>query len=220
MTVSSSQKQTPQAAVTGTVYYKVKRILDILGAITGFIFLALPLGVLSLLIYLDDPGPVFFLQDRVGRNGKIFRLYKLRTMKQTAPAYLSTEEMENPGDYVTKTGRILRKLSLDEIPQLFNVLKGDMSLIGPRPLIPQEKDIHRLREEKGVYTLRPGITGLAQINGRDQVEMEEKVRLDAEYLRKFGFLTDVSILLRTIPKVIDSEGVRLGEWEPETGDAE
>ena len=220
MTVSSSQKQTPPAAVTGTVYYKVKRILDILGAITGFIFLALPLGVLLLLIYLDDPGPVFFLQDRVGRNGKIFRLYKLRTMKQTAPAYLSTEEMENPGDYVTKTGRILRKLSLDEIPQLFNVLKGDMSLIGPRPLIPQEKDIHALREEKGVYTLRPGITGLAQINGRDQVEMEEKVRLDAEYLRKFGFLTDVSILLRTIPKVIDSEGVRLGEWEPETGDAE
>ena len=220
MTVSSSKKQTPPAAVTGTVYYIVKRILDILGAITGFIFLALPLGVLSLLIYLDDPGPVFFLQDRVGRNGKIFRLYKLRTMKQTAPAYLSTEEMENPGDYVTKTGRILRKLSLDEIPQLFNVLKGDMSLIGPRPLIPQEKDIHALREEKGVYTLRPGITGLAQINGRDQVEMEEKVRLDAEYLRKFGFLTDVSILLRTIPKVIDSEGVRLGEWEPETGDAE
>lgn len=220
MTVSSSQKLTTPAAVTGTVYYKVKRVLDILGAITGFIFLALPLGVLLLLIYLDDPGPVFFLQDRVGRDGKIFRLYKLRTMKQTAPAYLSTEEMENPGDYVTKTGRILRKLSLDEIPQLFNVLKGDMSLIGPRPLIPQEKDIHALREEKGVYTLRPGITGLAQINGRDQVEMEEKVRLDAEYLRKFGFLTDVSILLRTIPKVIDSEGVRLGEWEPETGDAE
>ena len=192
----------------------MKKFLVFLGS------LALPLGVLLLLIYLDDPGPVFFLQDRVGRNGKIFRLYKLRTMKQTAPAYLSTEEMENPGDYVTKTGRILRKLSLDEIPQLFNVLKGDMSLIGPRPLIPQEKDIHALREEKGVYTLRPGITGLAQINGRDQVEMEEKVRLDAEYLRKFGFLTDVSILLRTIPKVIDSEGVRLGEWEPETGDAE
>lgn len=220
MTVSSSQPKTPPAAVTATFYYKVKRILDILGAVTGLAFCALPLGILLLLIYLDDPGAVFFLQDRVGRNGKIFRLYKLRTMKQTAPAYLSTEEMEHPGQYVTKLGRILRKLSLDEIPQLFNVLMGDMSLIGPRPLIPQEKDIHTLREEKGVYALRPGITGLAQINGRDQMEWDEKVRLDAEYLQRFGFLTDLSIFLRTVPKVIDSEGVRLDEWEPETGDAE
>lgn len=220
MTVSSSQKQTLPAAVTGTFYYKVKRILDILSALIGLILCALPLGILVLLIYLDDPGTAFFLQDRVGQNGRIFRLYKLRTMRRDAPAYLSTEEMEHPGQYVTKLGRILRKLSLDEIPQLFNVLKGDMSLIGPRPLIPQEKDIHALRTEYGVYALRPGITGLAQINGRDQVEWDEKVRLDAEYLQQFGFLTDVSIFLRTIPKVVDSEGVRLDEWEPETGDAE
>ena len=135
MTVSSSQKQTLSAAVTGTFYYKVKRILDILSALIGLILCALPLGILVLLIYLDDPGTAFFLQDRVGQNGRIFRLYKLRTMRRDAPAYLSTEEMEHPGQYVTKLGRILRKLSLDEIPQLFNVLNGTMSIIGPRPML-------------------------------------------------------------------------------------
>lgn len=218
MTVSSSGNLRVNA--TRKLYYKIKRILDILGALTGLVICFLPLLVLAAVIYLDDAGTVFFFQDRVGRNGKLFRLCKLRTMKPDAPAYLSTEEMENSGAYVTKVGRILRKLSLDEIPQLWNVLKGDMSLIGPRPLIPQEKEIHQLRQKEGVYTLRPGITGLAQINGRDQVDGEEKVRWDAEYLHRFGFVTDVSILLRTIPKVIDSEGVRLDDWEPETGDAE
>ena len=171
---------------------------------------------MALVVYLDDPGPVLFAQDRVGRNGKIFRLYKLRTMKQNAPAYLSTEEMENAGQYVTKAGRILRKLSLDEIPQFFNVLKGDMSIVGPRPLIPQEKEIHALRTQYGVYTTRPGITGLAQINGRDQVSIEDKVRFDVVYLRRYGFFADLFILLKTVPKVIDSEGVRLDDWEPET----
>lgn len=218
--MTAASEEVRKTDVSGKFYYKAKRILDIFGAVMGLSLLAVPLLILMAVVYLDDPGPVLFLQDRVGKNGKIFRLYKLRTMKQTAPAYLSTEEMENPGDYVTKTGRILRKLSLDEIPQLFNVLRGDMSLIGPRPLIPQEKEIHALRAEYGVYTLRPGITGLAQINGRDQVEWDEKVRLDAEYLHHFGFSTDISIFLRTIPKVVDSEGVRLDEWEPEAEDAE
>ena len=209
-----------KAAVKKKRYFKFKRILDILGALLGLAVFALPLLVLALIIYIDDAGSVFFLQDRVGKDGKIFRLYKLRTMKQNAPAYLSTDELENPGEYVTKVGRILRKLSLDEIPQLFNVLKGDMSLVGPRPLIPQEKEIHALRAEKGVYTLRPGITGLAQINGRDQVKLEEKVRWDEAYLKRVSFLTDIAILLQTLPKVVDSEGVRLDDWEPKTGDSE
>ena len=173
MTVRSKTQQ--NTGVSRKFYYKAKRILDIFGALTGLFIFALPLLVLALIIYIDDAGSVFFFQDRVGRNGKVFRLCKLRTMKPDAPAYLSTEELENPGQYVTKVGRILRKLSLDEIPQLFNVLKGDMSLIGPRPLIPQEKEIHEKRTEAGVYTLRPGITGLAQINGRDHVKAEEKV---------------------------------------------
>ncbi len=218
MTALSKTQQ--NTGVSRKFYYKAKRILDIFGALTGLFIFALPLLVLALIIYIDDAGSVFFFQDRVGRNGKVFRLCKLRTMKKDTPAYLSTEELENPGQYVTKVGRILRKLSLDEIPQLFNVLKGDMSLIGPRPLIPQEKEIHEKRTEAGVYTLRPGITGLAQINGRDHVKSEEKVRLDTEYLQRFGFMTDLSVLLRTIPKVIDSEGIRLDDWEPEKGDSE
>jgi len=216
MTVAS--KAPGKTDVTRKFYYKVKRLLDIFGAVTGLLIFALPLLILALIIYIDDAGSVFFFQDRVGRGGNIFRLCKLRTMKKDAPAYLSTGELENPGQYVTKVGRILRKLSLDEIPQLFNVLKGDMSLVGPRPLIPQETQIHEKRTAAGVYTLRPGITGLAQINGRDHVKLEEKVRLDAEYLQRFGFLTDLSILLKTVPKVIDSEGVRLDDWEPKTGD--
>lgn len=209
-----------QMDVSGKFYYKVKRILDVFTAAICLVVFALPLLILALVIYIDDAGSVFFFQDRVGRNGKLFRLCKLRTMKKDAPAYLSTEEMKNPGQYVTKVGRILRKLSLDEIPQLFNVLKGDMSLIGPRPLIPQEKEIHELRTKAGVYTLRPGMTGLAQIHGRDHVSKEEKAGWDTEYLQRFGFLTDLSILLRTVPKVIDSEGVRLDDWEPKAGDSE
>lgn len=216
MQAASSENQ--KADMRKKRYLKIKRILDIFGAFAGLVIFALPLLVLALIIYIDDAGSVFFLQDRVGKDGKIFRLYKLRTMKQDAPAYLSTEELENPGEYVTKVGKVLRKLSLDEIPQLFNVLKGDMSLVGPRPLIPQEKEIHALRAEKGVYALRPGITGLAQINGRDQVKLAEKVRWDETYLKRVGFFTDISILLQTLPKVVDSQGVRLDDWEPKTGD--
>ena len=214
------KKRLRRVDVSGSKYRNIKRLLDILGALAALIVLALPLGILALIVFFDDPGAVIFAQDRVGMNGKIFRLYKLRTMKKDAPAYLSTEEMENPGQYVTKAGRTLRKLSLDEIPQLVNVLKGDMSLVGPRPLIPQEKEIHDLRLAYGVYTTRPGITGLAQINGRDQVSAEEKLRMDVAYLRRYSFMADLSILLMTIPKVIDSEGVRLDDWEPETGDSE
>lgn len=218
MAVSSHKEQ--KTGVTAGAYYKIKRLLDIIGALTGLALFALPVLVLMLIIYTDDPGTVFFLQDRVGRNGKIFRLCKLRTMKKDAPAYLSTQEMEQPGAYVTKVGRILRKLSIDELPQFYNVLKGDMSLIGPRPLIPQETEIHELRTKAGVYALRPGITGLAQINGRDQVKQEDKVRWDVTYLKRFGFFTDISIALRTIPKVIDSEGVRLDDWEPKSEDVQ
>jgi O-antigen biosynthesis protein WbqP len=212
------KKRLRRVDVSKTKYSKIKRILDILGALLALMLLALPLGILALVVYFDDPGAVIFAQDRVGMYGRQFRLYKLRTMKQNAPAYLSTDEMENPGRYVTKAGRILRKLSLDEIPQLFNVLKGDMSLVGPRPLIPQEKEIHDLRTAYGVYTTRPGITGLAQINGRDQVTAEDKVRMDVTYLRRFSFMADLAILIMTIPKVIDSEGVRLDDWEPEKGE--
>ena len=203
MTVSSSQPKTPPAAVTATFYYKVKRILDILGAVTGLAFCALPLGILLLLIYLDDPGAVFFLQDRVGQNGRVFRLYKLRTMRRDAPAYLSTEEMEHPGQYVTKLGRILRKLSLDEIPQLFNVLKGDMSVVGPRPERPYF--VNQFKESIPKYMVKhqvkPGLTGWAQIHGcRGDTSIKKRIKYDIEYVENWHMGLDLGIMIKTVLK--------------------
>lgn len=194
--------------VSGRVYSKIKRILDFLIAAGGIMLLIVPMGVISLIIYLDDPGKVFFSQYRVGRNGKRFKFYKFRSMKLSAPKYMATEELDNPQQYFTRVGKYLRKLSLDELPQLINVLKGDMSLVGPRPLISDEYEMHVMRMRFGVYTTRPGITGLAQINGRDMIAQAQKIRLDVKYLQVFGFLTDVKILLLTVPKVLRREGFK------------
>ena len=131
-------------------------------------------------------------------------------MKTNTPKYVSTREMHNPNDYITNIGRILRKLSLDELPQLFNVLKGDMSLVGPRPLISDEYEIHFMRIRFGVYSVRPGITGLAQIHGRDLTSPADKVRWDVRYLQNFGLWSDIKILLATIPKIFGGVGVSEG----------
>lgn len=196
--------------VSGRLYSKVKRILDFICAAVGIAILLIPMAVLSLVIYLDDPGEVIFSQYRVGRNGKRFKLYKFRSMKKSTPKYLATIELDNPQRYFTRVGRFLRKLSLDELPQLLNVLKGDMSLVGPRPLISDEYEMHAMRMHFGVYTTRPGITGLAQINGRDRVSPEEKLRWDVQYLQEFGFRSDMKILLTTIPKVLKRDGFEEG----------
>lgn len=188
-------------------YHAVKRAFDIILAAIGLMILLIPIALLALVVYIDDPGAVFFAQDRVGRYGKRFRLYKFRTMKTDTPKYLSTMELEDPEKYITRVGRILRKTSLDEIPQLLNVLKGDMSLIGPRPLISNEYEIHQMRMRFGVYNIRPGVTGLAQINGRDTVTPVQKVRWDVKYLEEYGLAADVKILLSTILKVFSGEDV-------------
>lgn len=193
--------------VTHRLYCRVKRFFDMLLSFLGLCVLLIPMLLIAAAIYLDDPGAVFFSQYRVGRNGKRFKLYKFRTMKQNTPKYMATAELQESNDYITHVGRILRMFSLDEIPQLFNVLKGDMSLIGPRPLISDEYEIHAMRMRFGVYTIRPGITGLAQINGRDQITAERKLRMDVEYLRHFGVWTDIKILLATLPKILTREGV-------------
>lgn len=196
----------PVEAPTG-VYRKIKRILDAVLSLCGLAVLLLPLALVALWVYIDDPGKVFFVHERVGKNGKRFRLYKFRTMRMDTPSDLATRNVEDPDRYITRAGRILRKLSLDELPQLWNVLKGDMSLVGPRPLIPNEVAIHEMRDRFGVYAVRPGVTGLAQINGRDLVSPADKVRWDVRYVEKFSFWLDLKILLATIPKAFGGEGV-------------
>lgn len=193
--------------ISGRKYRWVKRCIDILLSLAGLSVLLIPMALIALIVYIDDPGKIFFTQYRVGRNGKRFKLYKFRTMKMNTPKYMATMEVDNPDQYITRVGHVLRKLSLDEIPQLINVLKGDMSLVGPRPLISDEYEIHAMRMRFGVYQLRPGVTGLAQINGRDLIAAEEKVRWDVTYLRNFGPMMDLKILLATIPKVLFGSGI-------------
>lgn len=196
-------------------YRYLKRVLDVIVAFIGVAICLLPMILVALVVFIDDPGKPVFAQYRVGRRGKRFKLYKFRTMKRETPKYLSTMELDDPDRYITRVGRGLRKLSLDELPQLFNVIKGDMSLVGPRPLISDEYEIHAMRTRFGVYEIRPGVTGLAQINGRDQVGPEEKVRWDVEYMRSFGLLQDLKILFHTIPKVFRGSDVRDGGPMPE-----
>lgn len=188
-------------------YRYVKRALDIVLALLGTAVLLAPMLLVLLAVVIDDPGAPMFRQWRIGRDGKRFRILKIRSMRRDMPKYVSTVDVADPDRCITRMGKILRKTSLDEMPQLLNVIKGDMSLIGPRPLIPGERGIHQMRQRFGVYQLRPGITGLAQINGRDNVSPEEKVRWDVRYLENMGFLFDVKIFLRTVLQVLNSEGV-------------
>ena len=188
-------------------YMVVKRALDVILSAMGLMVLLLPLAVVALIVYIDDPGTVFFSQKRVGKNGKVFRLYKFRTMKLSTPKYMATMDVDDPDKYITRVGRVLRKLSIDELPQLWNVLKGDMSIVGPRPLIPQEEESHNMRDRFGVYTVRPGVTGLAQINGRDLCTPSDKVHWDVDYVEHISFVLDLKILFATIPKIFGGEGV-------------
>ena len=192
-------------------YRYVKRGLDIVLSALGLLVTIVPLLLVCLAIYIDDPGRVIFSQYRVGLHGKRFKLYKLRTMRSDTPKYLSTQEVEDPDKYITRLGHTLRRLSIDELPQLYNVLKGDMSLVGPRPLISDEYEIHEMRMKFGVYNVRPGVTGLAQVNGRDTVKPTDKVHWDMKYLQGFGFGQDVRILFLTVPKIFLCAGVVEGE---------
>lgn len=188
-------------------YRKIKRIADVVLSVAGLAVCLIPFGLVAILIYLDNPGKIFFAQKRVGRNGALFYIYKFRTMRSDTPAYLSTAQLKDPDQYLTRLGRVLRQLSIDELPQLANVIRGDMSLIGPRPLIPEEEDIHQLRMQQNVYSVRPGITGLAQINGRDLTSPEDKVYWDALYVRDCSLRLDLKILFSTIPQILTGKGV-------------
>ena len=186
----------------------------------GLAFFLIPFGLIALLIYLDNPGKIIFTQKRIGRNGEFFYIYKFRTMRLDTPAYLSTAQLKNPDQYLTRLGRVLRRLSIDELPQLANVIRGDMSLVGPRPLIPEEKVIHQLRMQNHVYSVRPGITGLAQINGRDLTNPEDKVYWDTVYVQECSLKLDFKILFSTIPQILTGRGVVEGYDNKIEGDKE
>ncbi len=195
-------------------YRFVKRFLDIVLSVITILIIWPFMLILSVWISVDSKGPAIFKQSRVGMHGKIFKIYKFRTMRTDAPSEMATKDLENPFIYITKPGNFLRKTSLDELPQLFNVIKGDMSLVGPRPLIENEgSDIHRLRMDAGVYAVRPGMTGWAQINGRDHVPDEEKVAYDREYAEKLSFAFDAKIIFKTIAVVFKRDGYAEGKKE-------
>lgn len=179
-------------------YLRFKRFLDIVVSFTCLVLLLPLLLLISVLVSLDSKGSVIFSQKRVGKNGKLIKVYKFRTMMPEAPENIATGELEDPHSYITKSGKILRMTSLDELPQLINVLKGDMSIVGPRPLILEEREIHKLRLKKGVYSIRPGITGLAQINGRDLLSIEDKVKFDTMYVQNVSLKTDFLIIIKSI----------------------
>jgi O-antigen biosynthesis protein WbqP len=183
-----------------------KRVFDMLVAVPLLLVLLPLLFTLALLIKVTSKGPVLYWSDRVGRRNRIFRMPKFRSMRTNAPQ-VATHLLSNPGAYLTPIGSVLRRSSLDELPQLFSVLNGDLSLVGPRPALFNQDDLIALRTESGVHNLAPGITGWAQVNGRDELPIPEKVRLDCEYLRTRTFGLDVKILIMTVLKVVRREGV-------------
>ena len=192
-------------------YLRQKRCFDVVIAAMALVVLAIPFMVVALLQKLSSPTePVFFRQKRVGQDSHVFYITKFRTMKSTAPKYSATGELQNADAYISKLGRFLRDTSIDELPQLFNVLTGDMSLIGPRPLIRQERSVHFLRRYYGVDQLKPGITGWAQINGRDMLNDYDKVFYDREYLKNVSMAFDAKVFFDSVLKALGRKDIQEG----------
>jgi O-antigen biosynthesis protein WbqP len=188
----------------------LKRAFDLLSAILLILILSIPFIMIAIWIKLDSRGPVFFKHKRAGKDLKPFTVYKFRTMKTEAPRDVATRNLRDSAMYITRSGKILRKLSVDELPQLLNVLRGEMSMVGPRPVVLQEEDLFVEREKYGANACIPGITGWAQVNGRDEVRVAEKAKMDGEYVDNFGFIMDVKCLLMTVAAVLSIRGHREG----------
>ena len=184
----------------------MKRIFDFTCSFMAFIFLAIPMLITALVVKLTSPGPILYWSDRVGRNNDIFKMPKFRTMQTETPA-VATHLLSDPERWLTPVGKFLRKSSLDELPQLLSILKGDMSFVGPRPALFNQADLIALRTAKGVHGLTPGLTGWAQVNGRDELPIPVKVEFDVFYLAHRSFALDIKILFMTLFKVLRSEGV-------------
>ena len=188
-------------------YLHLKYTLDFILALVALILLAAPMLILTVIIRIDDPGPVFFRQKRVGKDQKIFHMLKFRTMRPDTPGDMPTHLQKDPEQYITRVGRFLRRSSLDELPQIINILMGHMSIVGPRPALWNQFDLNEARENYGVHQVRPGLTGWAQINGRDELEIPAKAALDAEYIRSLGPIMDLKCFLGTFRAVLSARGV-------------
>ena len=188
----------------------LKRIMDICGGLAGCILTGIIFLFVAPAIYIKSPGPIFFSQYRVGKNGRKFKIYKFRTMKKGVGDF-ATGKLKDADKKITGFGKFLRKTSLDELPQFFNLINGTMSLVGPRPLIPSETKIRKLRSQYGIYDAMPGITGWAQVNGRDNISDEEKVKLDREYIEKQSLAFDLKIIFMTVKSVITRADINDGE---------
>ena len=192
------------------MYPYIKRGADVLFALLALICLSPVYLALALAVKISSPGPVLFRQKRVGRGGRLFTIYKFRTMRTDTPRDTATHLLQDPSRYITRVGAFLRRSSLDELPQFFNVLKGDMSIVGPRPALYNQYDLIAAREKAGVNAVRPGITGLAQISGRDELPIPVKVRYDREYVENLSLKMDARCFFGTIISVLRAEGVREG----------
>jgi O-antigen biosynthesis protein WbqP len=184
----------------------VKRLIDIAAGLVGLVAFSPVLLAIALAVRLESPGPALHWSKRVGRDNRLFRMPKFRTMRVGTPD-VATHLLADPAQWVTPLGRVLRRTSLDELPQFWSVLVGDMSLVGPRPALFNQHDLVALRTEAGVHRLRPGVTGWAQVNGRDELPIPEKVRLDREYLERRSLAFDLAILLRTLRAAVSGRGV-------------
>jgi O-antigen biosynthesis protein WbqP len=187
-------------------YERMKRIFDVVLTLSALVLILIPVLLMAIAVKITSPGPVLYWSSRVGRNNQIFKMPKFRSMRVDTPA-VATHLLANPDTYLTPIGSFLRRSSLDELPQLWSILKGDMSFVGPRPALFNQHDLIELRTQSGVHTLTPGLTGWAQVNGRDELPIPQKVAMDVEYLQRQSFFFDMYIVLKTIKKVIYRDGI-------------
>ncbi|CAG7856735.1 O-antigen biosynthesis protein WbqP [biofilm metagenome] len=184
----------------------MKRLFDLTLAIIALLFTIIPFILITFTIKMTSKGPVLYWSDRIGQNNVIFKMPKFRSMRDGTPA-LATHLLQNPGQYLTPIGKLLRRTSLDELPQLWSIIKGDMSFVGPRPALFNQYDLIELRTQQGVHLLTPGLTGWAQINGRDELPIPQKVKLDVEYMQRKTFAFDCYILWLTFVRVVGGDGI-------------
>ena len=194
-----------------------KRIEDVSIALAALVILGLPMLLVAAAIRLTSKGPALFRQKRFGKDKQLFTVYKFRTMSTKAPKNMPTNSFTNADSYITPLGGVLRKLSIDELPQLLNVIKGEMSIVGPRPVIKTEKKLISLRQNYQANSVKPGITGWAQVNGRDDLDDQRKAEMDGEYVQRLSFLTDVKIMIKTIGAVLMMSGHTEGSERTVTG---
>lgn len=189
------------------MYNIIKRIIDFLLSLVALILLSPLFLIIAIWIKLNSKGPVFFKQNRVGKNKELFEIYKFRSMRSDTPSDMPTHLLNDPEAFITSSGKFLRKTSLDEVPQLINIVKGEMAIIGPRPALWNQYDLIEERDKYGANDVRPGLSGWAQINGRDELEIPVKAKLDGDYVNNIGLTFDLKCIFGTISSVIRSDGV-------------